>query len=65
MKQKTKKSAAKRFRITPKGKILRMRQMASHLKIAKSRSARTRYKQKAFVSKAEIKNIEKLLPYNQ
>ncbi|MBI3283032.1 50S ribosomal protein L35 [Candidatus Curtissbacteria bacterium] len=64
MKQKTKKAAAKRFRITAKGKILRRRQMAGHLKAAKSRTARDRYKRPAIVSKAEAKNIEKLLPYN-
>ena len=64
MKQKTKKAAAKRFKITPKGKIIRMRQMAGHLKTAKSRSARTRYKQIAFVSKPEKKMIEKLMPYS-
>lgn len=63
MKQKTKKAAVKRFKITPKGKILRRRQMASHLKMAKSRSARTRYKQIAFISKEEKKRIQRLIPY--
>ncbi len=63
MKQKTKKAAAKRFKITKRGKILRMRQMAGHLKQAKSKSAKTRYKQVAFVSKTETKIIERLLPY--
>ena len=64
MKQKTKKAAAKRFKITRKGKILRGRQMAGHLKMAKSKSAKTRYKQVAYVSKPEKKRIERLLPYN-
>lgn len=64
MKQKTKKAAAKRFRVTKKGKILRYRQMAGHLKAAKSRTARNRYKRLAQVSKPEEKNIKKLLPYN-
>ena len=64
MKLKTKKSAKKRFRITKTGKILRMRQMASHLKSAKSKSAKTRYKKPAQVSKPEKKNIKRLLPYN-
>jgi large subunit ribosomal protein L35 len=62
-KQKTKKAASKRFRITKKGKILRMRQMAGHLKKAKSSSAKTRYKTKAEVSKPEKKKIERLMPY--
>ena len=64
MKQKTKKAVAKRFKITATGKILRRRQMAGHLKMAKSKSARTRYKQVAFVSKPEKKRIKRLIPYN-
>jgi len=64
MKAKTKKAAAKRFKITKTGKILRGRQMAGHLKAAKSRSARSRYKKIAFVSKPEKRNIARLLPYN-
>ncbi len=62
MKQKTKKAAAKRFKITKRGKILRRRQMTNHLKAAKSRTARKRYKRVAFVSKADKKTIERLLP---
>lgn len=63
MKTKTKKSASKRFKITKRGKILRNRQMAGHLKAAKSKSARTRYKRVAMVSKPEKKIIKRLLPY--
>ena len=64
MKAKTKKAAVKRFKITKKGKILRRRQMASHLKAAKTKSAKTRYKRVAFVSKPEKKTIRRLIPYN-
>jgi len=63
MKQKTKKAAIKRFKITKTGKIMRQRQMAGHLKAAKSKSAKTRYKKVAYVSKPEKSNIEKLMPY--
>lgn len=63
MKIKTKKAAAKRFKITKTGKILRRRQMAKHLKMSKSKSAKTRYKQIAFVSKPEKTKIERLIPY--
>lgn len=63
MKQKTKKAAQKRFKITKTGKFIRMRQMAGHLKAAKSKSAKTRYKRQAQVSKPDKKVIEKLLPY--
>ena len=61
MKQKTKKAAKKRFKITTTGKILRGRQMSGHLKQAKSKSAKTRYKRMAYVSKPEKKIIETLL----
>ena len=64
MKQKTKKAASKRFKITKTGKILRGRQMSGHLKAAKSRSARNRYKRVAFVSNPEKKNIARLMPYS-
>ena len=64
MKQKTKKAAAKRFRITKRGKILRGRQMNGHLKAAKSKSARNRYKTPAQVSKVDKRNIARLMPYN-
>lgn len=64
MKTKTKKAAAKRFRITARGKIIRGHQMAGHLKAAKSRTAKDRYKRLALVSKADEKNIDRLLPYN-
>ncbi|OGD88116.1 50S ribosomal protein L35 [Candidatus Curtissbacteria bacterium RIFCSPHIGHO2_01_FULL_41_11] len=64
MKAKTKKAAIKRFRITKKGKILRQRQMAGHLKANKTRSAKNRYKSPAQIAKADLKNIERLMPYN-
>lgn len=64
MKQKTKKAAVKRFKITSGGKILRRRQMAGHLKAAKTKSAKTRYKTVAFVAKDEKRRIERLMPYN-
>ncbi|KKR78322.1 MAG: 50S ribosomal protein L35 [Candidatus Curtissbacteria bacterium GW2011_GWA1_40_9] len=63
MKQKTKKAAYKRFKVTSGGKILRRRQMQNHLKSAKSRTARGRYKKPAQVSSVEKKIIERLLPY--
>ena len=61
MKQKTKKAAAKRFKVTPNGKILRGRQMNSHLKAAKSKTAKGRYKKVAYVSHDQKKMVERLL----
>lgn len=62
-KVKTKKSAAKRFKITKSGKIIRRHQMASHLKTKKTASRLRRQKQTAYVSKADKKRIGRLLPY--
>lgn len=64
MKQKTKKAAAKRFRVTSTGKIMRRRQMAGHLKAAKSRNAKNRYKRTALVADVEKKTVARMLPYN-
>lgn len=63
MKQKTKKAALKRFKVTKGGKILRGRQMAGHLKAAKSKSAKNRYKKVAYIADDQKKQIERLLPY--
>ena len=63
MKQKTKKAAVKRLKVTKNGKILRRRQMANHLKSAKSKSAKARYNRTAEVSGVEKKTIGRLMPY--
>lgn len=63
-KQKTKKAASKRFKITKTGKVLRGRQFAGHLKHAKSHSQKTRYKTGTTVSKPEMRIVKELLPYN-
>lgn len=63
-KQKTKKAASKRFKITTTGKILRGRQMAGHLKSNKSHSAKARYKKQAYISKPEQKLVSRLMPYD-
>ncbi len=62
-KQKTKKAAVKRFKVTPSGKILRSRQMNAHNKSNKSKSAKSRYKKVAYVSGPDKKTIERLMPY--
>jgi large subunit ribosomal protein L35 len=63
MKQKTKKAAAKRFKFTGTGKIMRNRQMQNHLKSAKSKTAMGRYKRTAQVSAVEKKTIGRMMPY--
>ncbi len=64
VKQKTKRAADKRFKITKSGKILRGLQFNGHLKHAKSHSQKSRYKKGGVVSKPEVKTVKRLLPYN-
>lgn len=62
-KLKTHKGAAKRFKLTEKGKITRRKAYKSHLLTGKS-SKRTRWLRKtAIVSESEHKRIKRLLPY--
>lgn len=61
MKLKTKKAIAKRFRITPKGKILRRRQYSRHLRRKKSKSQKRRFDQTAYLDRAFAKKFIKLI----
>ncbi len=62
-KMKTNKSAAKRFKITGKGKIKRRRANKSHLNEEKPSKRKRRLRRPALVSEKEVKKIKKLLPY--
>jgi large subunit ribosomal protein L35 len=62
-KQKTKRSAAKRFRVTATGKIKRKKAYLSHILTSKDRKRKRRLRKPAFVSPAEAKNVKKLIPY--
>lgn len=59
---KTKKSAAKRFKITKKGKIKRFRAFHSHLAQSKNPKRRRRLRKHTYVSQEDEKKIKKLLP---
>jgi len=61
-KLKSHRGAAKRFRITKKGKIKRSKAFASHLKIKKSAKKKRKFRQDAILSKCDAKRIKKLLP---
>lgn len=63
-KLKTKKSVAKRIRITKTGKIIRRHQQAKgHLRAKKSKKKTHEYKRTLEVSKADGKKIKRQLPY--
>ncbi len=62
-KQKTKRSAAKRFRVTATGKIKRKKAYLSHILTSKDRKRKRRLRKPAFVAAVEAKRIKKLIPY--
>lgn len=63
-KLKTKKSVAKRIRITKTGKVLRRHQLAKgHLRSKKPKKKTHEYKRLKEVSKADRQKVRKLLPY--
>jgi large subunit ribosomal protein L35 len=61
-KAKTKKAAAKRFKVTGTGKILRRRAMHSHILTKKSAKRKRRLAQVAAVSAADRKRVRRMLP---
>lgn len=60
-KQKTKKSVAKRFKITKTGKVIRRRGFKRHLNVKKSSSKKRRLKRPAKADKSHAKKIRKVL----
>jgi large subunit ribosomal protein L35 len=61
-KLKTHKGAAKRFKRTGTGKLVRRRSFARHLLTSKSRSRKRRLGQGTVVSKADQAGLEEMLP---
>jgi len=62
-KLKTRKSAARRFRATGSGKIVRRKAYKSHLLEHKSASRRNRLSKLVVVDETNDKNIRLMLPY--
>ena len=62
-KMKTKKSAAKRFRLTGSGKVKRSKAGKSHILTKKKRKRKRNLRRSTIVDKADEKRIKKLLPY--
>lgn len=59
---KTNRSAAKRFKVTATGKIMRFKAGASHLMRKKNSKRKRRLARPAVVDKANIKNVKRLIP---
>ena len=62
-KMKTKKAAAKRFRITGTGKIIRQNTGRGHLMMKKSGSRKRRLAVNSTVAVGEKQKVHRLLPY--
>lgn len=62
-KLKSHRGAAKRFRLTATGKVKRGHAFARHLLSAKSTKVKRKLDKDTLVSKAETKNVKRMLPY--
>jgi len=60
-KQKTHRGAAKRFKVTATGKVLRHKSMASHMLTKKSQKRKRHLRKSTEVSPAMVGTIKKLL----
>ncbi|HMA68933.1 MAG TPA: 50S ribosomal protein L35 [Candidatus Mcinerneyibacterium sp.] len=62
-KMKTKKAAAKRFKVTGNGKIKRPKANKSHKLTKKNSRRKRRLSDKKVVKKKKRKNLKKMMPY--
>ena len=62
-KMKTKKSAAKRFKVTGSGKLKRSKAYKSHILTKKSQKRKRNLRKAALVDSTNEKNMKKILPY--
>ncbi len=63
-KLKTHKGAQKRFHFTGTGKVMRMKQGKSHFRRRKKASVKGVFDETIAVAKADVKRINKVLPYH-
>jgi large subunit ribosomal protein L35 len=62
-KLKTNRGAAKRFKITGKGKIVRSKAFGNHILTKKTTKRKRNLRQSTLVDGANKKNVRKLIPY--
>ena len=62
-KVKTKRAAAKRFKVTGTGKLKRMKAYKSHILTKKSAKRKRNLRKAALVDSTNVKNMKKILPY--
>ncbi|MBI5582284.1 MAG: 50S ribosomal protein L35 [Deltaproteobacteria bacterium] len=62
-KMKSNRGAAKRFKTTGNGKVIRSKAFGSHILTSKTTKRKRRLRKSAVVSPANMKGLRKLLPY--
>jgi large subunit ribosomal protein L35 len=62
-KMKTKKAAAKRYKVKPSGKIKRAQANKEHILTKKSRSRKNRLKKQTYVDASNMSLVTRCLPY--
>ena len=60
---KTNRGAAKRFRTTGKGKVVRSKAYASHILTKKTTKKKRGLRKAGLVDKSNIGNVRKMIPY--
>jgi large subunit ribosomal protein L35 len=63
MKLKTKRGAAKRFKLTGGGKVKRSKAYASHLLSSKTTKRKRKLRKNVVVDKRDSRNVKRLIPY--
>ncbi len=63
-KMKTRKAAAKRFKVTASGKVKYKKQGLRHILTKKSTKRKRTLRHDGLLSEAEMKKVQKMLPYN-
>ena len=63
-KLKTRKAAAKRFKVTSTGKFMRRRAFRNHLLDHKSPKLKRHLATKAVVDESDAENVSRMLPYS-
>ena len=62
-KMKTSRAAAKRFKVTGPGKIVRNKAYKSHILTKKSQKRKRNLRKQTVVDQTNVKNMKKILPY--
>jgi large subunit ribosomal protein L35 len=62
-KMKTSRAAAKRFKVTGSGKLVRNKAYKSHILTKKSQKRKRNLRKQTVLDKTNVKNMKKILPY--